>query len=155
MFRLRLLRRKDDGHKSYSAGVIFDGIRTEEKLKTFLMTDLMTYYVYRQLSDNYFANKSNEDEKKHLDDILKTSKNIALHYAGNPSGTPADQIAKRVENLVRMIRDEVPRHNDKAVTINPGNLQYYHDFFDKSSENEQIAVKVMLKTDCVDDIRSE
>ena len=119
------------------------------------MSDLMTYYVYRQLSDNYFENKSGEDEKKHINDILKISKTVALAFAGNPSGTPADQIAKRVENFVKMVRDESPKHRDIAVTVNKDNLRYYHDFFDPSSDGDQIAVRVTMNSDCVDEIRQE
>lgn len=156
MFRLRILNRDGSVIRTSPSMPSFEGIRTEDKLKTFLMSDLLSYYTYLRLSDNYFTNKSEQDEKKHLNDIIKTSKMLSMAYANYPSGTPADQLAKRVENLIRCIRNESPKYSESAVTINPENIQFYHDFFDTSSKGPQLAVNIDLEgSQCVEKIRKE
>lgn len=153
MYRLRLLSRKESNRKPSPNDLVFGGIRTEEKLKNFLLSDLMTYRTYMLLSDNYFSSKSGEDEQKHLREIIRISKTISLFYAGNPSGTPADQISKRVENLICLIRGETFRFTDAAVVIADSNIQFYHDFF-SHDDSPQIAIQLVLPgSSCAESIR--
>ena len=99
-------------------GVEYKGIRDSQKLKCFLMSDLMTAFAYRVLSVDYHQN---DGKKISWDECLRTivtvSRRFSFDYYGGNSGTVADQMTKRINDMVSRFEGKDASLNTTPATM--------------------------------------
>lgn len=121
----------------------YDGVRSNDKLKLFILTDLCTAYVYMRASRHfhYTTNDSNEDRKSQFRDMsVRMARAIALDYLGSNDGTPADQVSRRVGNMVAALEGREQDGTKPATLVTPEQLEITNNFL--SSEGRQISVRM-------------
>lgn len=118
-----------------ASGPVFDGI-SENKVKMFLMADLISLYVYNKYAINHYFKEIN-DKNKSIDDAIAVSRNLALRYYGSTSGTPANQLNKRVRRMIFILHGmEVGDDKDDA------NIACYRETMNPDSQKPQLSVKI-------------
>lgn len=123
----------------------YNGIRDPDKFKAFILTDLITNYVHRTVSNRfYLKGESDESRSKYNDMIVSISRAIALDYYGSNSGTPADQITKRINNIISTINGSKQKHSSPSTLITENQQTFYQYCFDDSKP--QISVRLVQPT---------
>ena len=127
--------------------LLFSGIRGQDKIRAFLMADILTYSAYRRFSTLYISRSDSKNEAT-ISKIASSVKYLVKDYSGFTSGTPADQISKRVDNMVRLLRGmkQETVEDKPAISINEKNLDYYRNVCNKKTDMPQPSVEVRLSS---------
>lgn len=104
------LGNSDDGTE-----MVFNGIKGQEKLKAFFMADMLAYCAYRKYSNIYFSKSDGKDPK--LGKMVSSIKTAVKSYSGFYTGTPADQISKRVDNFIALLRGQEQTVSDDKPAV--------------------------------------
>ena len=120
----------------------YNGIRDQEKLKTFILADILTYQLYRIASNRFhFKGDDESQRKKYLDMVVSMSKSLSLDFYGSNSGTPADQISKRIQNIVDALNGDTQKNSSPSVLLTDEQMSFYSDSHKDGSS--QISVKLL------------
>lgn len=139
------IRSTDSNHPS---GILsFCGIKGQDKVKAFLMADLLTYFAIRRFSTIYICRSDSKNEVM-ISKIASSVKYLVKDYSGFTAGTPADQISKRVDNMVRLLRGTKQEmiEDKPAIIVDEENLDFYHNVCYKKTNLPQPSVKVNLSS---------
>ncbi len=124
----------------------FNGIANARKLKSFVMSDILTLYIYKRFSIQHFYSDST-DEEQSLQDIRRISKQFVYQFIGTNSGTPANQISKRVDDLLFRVIKGVGKGSTQvgATKIAEGNREYYENTLNPASEGPFISTRLKIQ----------
>ena len=122
----------------------YDGIRSTDKLKQFLLTDLLTAFVYSRVSNRFHSSSIEGEEyqrklEEHRDMVSRISRAFSLDYLGTTDGTPADQVSRRVANMIAALDGTEQPKPSAAATVKPEQLLIARGFV--SGKGNQISVR--------------
>ena len=127
----------------------YNGIRDPGKLREFILTDVMAYFVHRRVS-NLFHSKSADDSKRdrYREMSVAIARALALDFHGDNAGTPADQISKRVANVVDAVDGLEQRHKSPSTTVTGEQMEAIAGIAGRGPR--QISVRLMppLNSEC-------
>ena len=112
MRTMKIRLRSDDGTDDW---VAYEGIRNTAKLKQFVLTDHLTAFVYSRVSHRFHSTTDDNDDKRReefREMSVRIARSLALDYLGTNEGTPADQVSRRVVNMVAAMEG---REQEKAT----------------------------------------
>ena len=122
----------------------YDGIRSTDKLKQFLLTDLLTAFVYSRVSNRFHSSSVEGEEyqrrlEEHRDMVSRIARAFSLDYLGMTEGTPADQVSRRVANMIAALDGREQPKQSAAATVKPEQLLVARGFV--SGKGAQMSVR--------------
>ncbi len=138
----------------------YHAVRNEKKLKEMIMTDLMTSYTFKVISLDYHG-RSGSDYDATIELVRTISRQILFHYHGDNVGTPANQISKRVSNILSFLTKNDPSEakydgdvSAKAEELTHRQCSFIKSFYNASDSSESISIRVSAPLNEVFDGRS-
>lgn len=124
--RLRVL--SDDGGETSS--IPYAGVRDVRKFKSMVMADVLAYGIYGRVSRDAFSRDMDPAKRSRMHEAVQgMARSLALDYYGGNSGTPADQISKRISNMIDLLDGTEQGHRSPAVTVTGEQLMAYRSAF--------------------------
>lgn len=122
----------------------YEGIRSTDKLKQFMLTDLLTAFVYSRVSNRFHSTSVEGEEyqrklEEHRDMVSRIARAFSLDYLGTTDGTPADQVSRRVANMIAALDGIEQPKPSAAATVKPEQLIVARGFV--SGKGNQISVR--------------
>lgn len=138
----------------------YHAVRNEKKLKEMIMTDLMTSYIFKTVSLDYHG-RSCSDCDMAIEFMRIISRQILFHYHGDNIGTPANQISKRVNNILSFLSEKSPSEEGgcsgdplKTEGLTDRQRSFIRSFYSASDNNGSISIRVTAPLNEVFDGRS-
>ena len=127
----------------------YNGIRDPGKLKEFILTDVLTFFVHRRVS-NLFHSKGGDDDRrnKFREMSISISRSLALDYHGDNVGTPADQISKRIANIVDLMDGIEQRNKAPSTLVTEEQIRILRSMIGGSGNTVSVKLSPPLNTEC-------
>ena len=122
----------------------YEGIRSTDKLKQFLLTDLLTAFAYSRVSNRFHSNSIEGEEyqrklEEHRDMVSRIARVFSLDYLGTTEGTPADQVSRRIANMIAALDGREQPKQSAATTVTTDQLLVARGFV--TGKGTQISVR--------------